>query len=112
MKAQAAFGRRSSPQPPPRPSRPSDSQGVTPRSIAPIEQDSRSEDEELRAWKAARGVRVPWRPFLLIASLSFGMAALVLPAATSDPIQWTLGVLSAAAFVAGLKDRILKRNAA
>jgi hypothetical protein len=68
-----------------------------------------SVDEELRQWKAARGIRIPWRPMLLIASLSFGMAAFVLPASTSDPVQWTLGVLSAASFLGGLKRRAAKR---
>jgi hypothetical protein len=67
-----------------------------------------SVDEELRQWKAARGARIPWRPLLLIASLSFGMAAFVLPASTSDPVQWTLGVLSVASFLAGLTRRAAK----
>lgn len=68
-----------------------------------------SVEEELRQWKT---VRIPWRPLLLMASLSFGMAAFVLPASTSDPVQWTLGVFSAASFLGGLTRRAAKRATA
>jgi hypothetical protein len=108
VKNQTAFGRRHRPSAILRPSVPvlakAVPQGAPSRDHPPV-----SVDEELRQWKAARGVRIPWRPLLLIASLSFGMAAFVLPASTSDPVQWTLGVLSAASFLAGLTKRAAKR---
>jgi Flp pilus assembly protein TadB len=108
VKNQTAFGRRQQRSAFLKPSVPDLAeavpQGAPARDHRPV-----SMDEELREWKAARGVRIPWRPLLLIASLSFGMAAFVLPASTSDPVQWTLGVLSAASFLAGLTKRAAKR---
>lgn len=110
MKNHTAFGRRQQPSAFSEPWAPDLAevpQGTPARDDRPI-----SVDEELRQWKTARGVRIPWRPLLLMASLSFGMAAFVLPASTSDPVQWTLGVLSAASFLGGLTRRAAKRATA
>jgi hypothetical protein len=110
MKAQTTFGRRQLPQ----------TSGYPKLSVPTVQlladmpssdAQTPSDDEELQQWRAARGIRIPWRPLLLIASLSFGMAAFVRPASTSDPVQWALGGLSAASFLAGLKRRVAKRIA-
>jgi len=111
VKNQTAFGRRQQPSAVLRPTVPGLAEAVL-RDAPARDHLSVSVDEELRQWKAARGVRIPWRSLLLIASLSFGMAAFVLPASTSDPVQWTLGVLSAASFLAGLTKRAAKRATA
>jgi len=113
VKSQTAFGRRKLSQPSgfSKP-RVSDLAELSQRAPTPPDDRSPSVDEELRQWKAARGIRIAWRPLLLVASLSFGMAAFVLPASTSDPVQWTLGVLSAASFLAGLKRRATRRRPA
>ena len=64
-------------------------------------------DDELRDWREARRRRyqVPWRQVFLTASLCFGVAALVLPDAVSDDLDWLLYGLMAASFLAGIRRR-------
>jgi hypothetical protein len=109
VKNQTAFGRRQSSQAPRLSKHQVPNLAAMSQGAPPPEDRLLSVDEELGQWKAARGIRIPWRPLLLIGSLSFGMAAFVLPASTSDPVQWTLGMLSAVSFLGGLKRRAAKR---
>ena len=66
-----------------------------------------SVEDEVAAWKIARGsvVPFPWRQFALMAGLSFGIASFVLPEATNDTMQWLLYVLTAISFYVGLRRR-------
>jgi hypothetical protein len=52
-------------------------------------------------WKTReQGFRIPWRPVLLMASLSFGIASFVLPDTVNDAVQWLLYALMAAGIYA------------
>ena len=66
-----------------------------------------SVEDEVAAWKIARGsvVPFPWRQFALMAGLSFGIASFVLPEATNDTMQWPLYALTAISFYVGLRRR-------
>ena len=66
-----------------------------------------SVEDEIAAWKAARGsvVPFPWRQLSLIAGLCFGIASFVLPAALNDALQWPLYALTAASLYVGLNKR-------
>lgn len=68
-------------------------------------------DEELRAWKEARGSKfqMPWRQLALMASLCFGIASFVLPDSISGDLDWLLwGLMGASAYV-GFRKRREKR---
>lgn len=69
-----------------------------------------SVEEEIAAWKAARGsvVPFPWRQLSLMAGLCFGIASFVLPASVNDTLQWPLYALTAISLYAGLHKRKAK----
>jgi hypothetical protein len=71
-----------------------------------------SVDDEIEAWKAARGpvIPFPWRQLSLIAGLCFGIASFVLPATVNDAVQWPLYALTAISLYAGLRKRKIKSN--
>ena len=64
-------------------------------------------DDEFREWKKARKRHsgLPWRQLALMASVSFGVASLVLPDSVSDELDWVLYALMAASAYAGLQRR-------
>jgi hypothetical protein len=64
-------------------------------------------DDEFREWKKARKRHsgLPWRQLSLMASVSFGIASLVLPDSVSDTLDWVLYALMAATAYAGLSRR-------
>jgi hypothetical protein len=64
-------------------------------------------DDEFREWKKARKRHsgLPWRQLSLMASVSFGIASLVLPDSVSDTLDWVLYALMAATAYAGLQRR-------
>jgi hypothetical protein len=64
-------------------------------------------DDELREWKQARrrAYRLPWRQLALMASLCFGIGALVLPDTVNENLDWLLYALMAASFYAGIRRR-------
>ncbi|MEJ1970657.1 MAG: hypothetical protein WDN03_18825 [Rhizomicrobium sp.] len=68
-----------------------------------------SVEEELRLWKAdrrrAHPFPVPWRQLYLVASVSFGIASLVLPDSVNDIFDWLLYALSAASLIAWFRGR-------
>ena len=69
-----------------------------------------SVEDEIAAWKAARGsvVPFPWRQLSLMAGLCFGIASFALPAAVNDTMQWPLYALTAISFYVGLHKRKIK----
>ena len=69
-----------------------------------------SVDDEIRAWKSARGslADFPWRQFSLMAALCFGAASFLLPESVNDAVQWLLYALAAMGFYAGLYKRKTK----
>jgi hypothetical protein len=72
--------------------------------------DDASVDQELQAWKEARGSRfqMPWQQIYLMASLCFGIASFVLPDWMSDGVDyllWILCGLSALAWYNGRKKK-------
>lgn len=64
-------------------------------------------DDEFREWKKARKRHsgLPWRQLALMASVSFGVASLVLPDFVGDTLDWVLYGLMAASAYAGLQRR-------
>jgi hypothetical protein len=77
----------------------------------PAEQMLDSVGEEIREWKKTRRSRFPFQLLLLVASLSFGAAALVLPAGVSDWMQYLLYVFSAASlYVAFFRKKNIPTN--
>jgi hypothetical protein len=64
-------------------------------------------DDEFREWKKARKRHsgLPWRQLSLMASVSFGIASLVLPDSVSDTLDWVLYALMAITAYAGLQRR-------
>ena len=68
---------------------------------------SPSVDEELQQWKASRkGFTIPWRQLSLTASLSFGVASLVLPASVNDNVDYVLYALMAMSLYVGISKRL------
>jgi hypothetical protein len=69
-----------------------------------------SVEDEIAAWKAARGsvVPFPWRQLSLMAGLCFGIASFVLPATVNDTLQWPLYALAAVSLYVGLHKRKIK----
>ncbi len=59
-----------------------------------------AQDDEFAEWKRARGFRLHWRQISLTASLSFGVASVVLPLYVNQAVQWPLYALAAASFYA------------
>ncbi|HTT96889.1 MAG TPA: hypothetical protein VMF58_02485 [Rhizomicrobium sp.] len=71
-----------------------------------------SVDEELQAWKEARGsqFKMPWSQLSLMASLCFGIASFVLPDSVNDNVEWLLWALSAIAAYVWWTNRKKKRE--
>jgi hypothetical protein len=69
-----------------------------------------SVDDEIEAWKAARGpvIPFPWRQLSLMAGLCFGIASFVLPDTVNDVVQWPLYALTAISLYGGLHKRKAK----
>ncbi|HEY4114725.1 MAG TPA: hypothetical protein VGM17_11770 [Rhizomicrobium sp.] len=59
----------------------------------------KSVDDELAEWKQSRRIAIPWRQISLMATLSFGIASLVLPDAVDEPVEWLLYALTAASMI-------------
>ena len=66
-----------------------------------------SVDDDLHEWKRARkpNFHALWRPLLLMATLSFGIASLVLPDSVNDAVDWLLYALTAACFYSWMRSR-------
>ena len=81
-------------------------------SAAPAQPAEPSLDEELRAWKEARGSKfqMPWRQLSLMASLCFGIASFVLPDSINGNLDWVLWGLMAASAYVGFRKRRQKRE--
>jgi hypothetical protein len=79
---------------------------------APAGPAATSIDEELQAWKEARGskVQMPWRQLALMASLCFGIASFVLPDSVNGDLDWLLWGLMAASAYVGFRKRREKRG--
>lgn|ERR1700749_899306 len=116
-----AFGRRITPQAqafaPVRAGEPVPTPPPTPANEEPGVADEISVDQELQAWKDARGSRIaiPWRQVYLMASLCFGIASFVLPDWVNDSVDyllWALCAMSAYAWWAGRKPAGVKAPAA
>jgi hypothetical protein len=60
-------------------------------------------EEELKAWKKTRGPSRHLKLLALTASLCFGIASFVLPAAVNDWVQYPLYALSVASLYAGFR---------
>jgi hypothetical protein len=75
--------------------------------VLPEKSETPSLDDELRRWKRARrqNFEIPWRPLSLMASMSFGIAAFVLPESVNNAVQWPLYALSAASLYAWFRRR-------
>ena len=114
---QRSFGRRPSPQAQPprahttfRPKTAAFDEVTIERSLpvaASSEIQSPSVDEELDAWKKSRtGFTIPWRQLSLMASLSFGVASLVLPAYVNRNVDYLLYALMGMSLYAGISKRL------
>ncbi len=124
MVNQTTFGRRTTPsRPAPRamdPHEPAGSAGKHALSEQPADHTSEllkhiaspPIDDEFREWKKARKQHsgLPWRQLSLMASVSFGIASLVLPDDVSDTLDWVLYALMAATAYAGLSRRWSKTS--
>jgi hypothetical protein len=66
-----------------------------------------SADDDFHEWKRARkpNFHALWRPLLLMATLSFGIASLVLPDSVNDAVDWLLYALTAASFYSWVRSR-------
>ena len=62
-------------------------------------------DQELEEWKRNRQFQIPWRQLSIMASLSFGIASLVLPSSVNDSVDWLLYALSAISLIVGFSRR-------
>lgn len=112
-----AFGRRVIPQAAPaaalRPARvaePAAPPPVIAQPQATVSAEEISVDQDVAAWKAARGSKfvMPWRQIYLMASLCFGIASFVLPDSVNDSVDylmWALCGLSAFAWYNGRKKK-------
>jgi hypothetical protein len=69
-------------------------------------------EDELKAWKKARGPSLHLKPLALTASLCFGIASFALPATVNDWVQYPLYALSAASLYAGFRRRRVKTDKA
>ena len=118
--SQRSFGRRHSPQTQ-QPRTAADRPPVFQRKIAAFDEvavepplpaaapevQSPSVDEELQQWKKSRkGFTIPWRQLSLTASLSFGVASLVLPASVNEKVDYVLYALMAMSLYVGISKRL------
>ena len=69
-----------------------------PRAVDPVE-------AEIREWKKTRRSNFPVRLLALVASVSFGVASIALPAQVNEWAQWPLFALSGASLYAGFRRR-------
>jgi hypothetical protein len=69
-------------------------------------------DEDLREWKRARkpNFDVLWRPLLLIATLSFGIASFVLPDSVNDTVDWLLYTMMGVSLYSWIRGRFRSAN--
>ncbi len=72
--------------------------------ISPSAHDEWHEREQ----PVKRKFKVPWRQVVLMASLCFGIGALVLPDTTNDDLNWLLYGLMAISGYVGFSNRFLK----
>ena len=79
--------------------------GKEPAPVPPSEQLLASVDEEVREWKRTRGSRFPIQLLTVVAAISFDIAAIALPDAVSDWLQYPLYALSAASLYVGFFRR-------
>jgi hypothetical protein len=80
---------------------------VAPASPLQPEISAQPADHELQEWKKTRrqNYKIPWRQMSLMASLCFGIGALVLPDSVNENLDWLLYGLMAASLFAGLRRR-------
>ena len=65
-------------------------------------------DDDLREWKRARKPnfrKALWRPLLLMSTLCFGIASLVLPDSVNDAVDWLLYAMTAVSFYSWIRSR-------
>lgn len=110
-----AFGRRIDPQAQPaapvrvaRTTGPAVAAPAGPSAEAAVDAGDISVDQEVQAWKEARGsqFKMPWRQVYLTASLCFGIASFVLPDSVNDSVDyllWGLCAMSVYAWYTGRK---------
>ncbi len=109
MESRRTFGRRAVPQAPAPYAMPQASSHPAEPILSSLSPDATlaSVDDEIEAWKAARGpvIPFPWRQLSLMAGLCFGIASFVLPDTVNDMVQWPLYALTAISLYAGLRKR-------
>ena len=71
-----------------------------------------SVEDELKAWKRARGFSLALKPVALMASLCFGVASFALPAWLNEWLQYPLYALSAASLYMGFRRKRAKTASA
>jgi hypothetical protein len=68
-----------------------------------------SVEDELLTWKRERrlqhGLRIPWRPLLLVASATFFIASFVLPSSVNSVFDWLLDLLAVGSSLAWYSGR-------
>jgi hypothetical protein len=64
-------------------------------------------DDDFREWKRTRNpnFHTLWRPLLLMATLCFGVASLVLPDSVNDALDWLLYAMTALSFYSWIRSR-------
>jgi hypothetical protein len=64
-------------------------------------------DDDFREWKRTRkpNFHTLWRPLLLMATLCFGVASLVLPDSVNDAVDWMLYAITGLSFYSWLRSR-------
>ena len=64
-------------------------------------------DDDFREWKRARkpNFHTLWRPLLLMATLCFGIASLVLPDSVNDAADWLLYAMTGVSFYSWIRSR-------
>jgi|SRR5580700_940958 hypothetical protein len=64
-------------------------------------------DDDFREWKRARkpNFHTLWRPLLLMATICFGIASLVLPDSVNDAADWLLYAMTGVSFYSWIRSR-------
>jgi hypothetical protein len=65
-------------------------------------------DDDLREWKRARKPnfrKALWRPLLLMSTLCFGIASLVLPDSVNDAVDWLLYAMTGVSLYSWIRSR-------
>jgi hypothetical protein len=64
-------------------------------------------DDDFREWKRTRkpNFHTLWRPLLLMATLCFGVASLVLPDSVNDAADWLLYAMTGVSFYSWIRSR-------